>query len=157
LSEALISSTQDAIVGEIEIEAPIERVFEALIRQDQLIRWFSDPGCPAEIWEFEPRVGGRWRFVTPDCGKPVNGVSKFEAEGEVVEIDPPRLLIYTWIGNWHNDPAHKTQVRWDLTPSPAGTTVKVTHSGLAKDPVAHKDYSGGWIGVLDYLRKFVEK
>jgi hypothetical protein len=33
----------------------------------------------------------------------------------------------------------------------------VTHSGLAELPVARKDYSGGWPGVLQDLAKFVEK
>ena len=35
--------------------------------------------------------------------------------------------------------------------------VRVTHSGLAELPVARKDYSGGWTGVLQDLKKFVEK
>jgi len=35
--------------------------------------------------------------------------------------------------------------------------VKVTHSGLAQEPVARQDYSGGWPGVVEYLKNFVEK
>jgi hypothetical protein len=34
--------------------------------------------------------------------------------------------------------------------------VKVTHSGLADLAVARKDYSGGWPGVVEMLKKFVE-
>jgi uncharacterized protein YndB with AHSA1/START domain len=156
VSKVAMSSTQDEVFGEVEIKAPIERVFDALTRQEQLIRWFTDPGCPAEVWEFDPRAGGRWRFATADGGKPVNGVTKFEAEGEIIEIDPPRRLIYSWMANWHDNPAQKTKVSWELTPSATGTIVKVTHSGLAKEPVAHKDYSGGWIGVLESLQAFCE-
>ena len=47
-------------------------------------------------------------------------------------------------------------VRWELTPTPKGTHVKVTHSGLASEPQAAKDYSGGWPGVLEELKEFVE-
>jgi len=32
----------------------------------------------------------------------------------------------------------------------------VTHSGLAELPIARKDYAGGWPGVLQQLRQFVE-
>jgi len=32
--------------------------------------------------------------------------------------------------------------------------VKVTHSGLAQDPGARKDYSGGWPGVVGSSRNF---
>jgi hypothetical protein len=35
--------------------------------------------------------------------------------------------------------------------------VKVTHSGLALEKVAREDYRGGWPGVLEQLKTFVEK
>jgi len=75
----------------------------------------------------------------------------------VLEYDPPRLLSYTWIANWHDDKTKRTVVRWELTPKAGGTRVKVTHSGLATLPVAGKDYSGGWVGVVEQLKNFVER
>jgi uncharacterized protein YndB with AHSA1/START domain len=48
-------------------------------------------------------------------------------------------------------------VRWELTPTGSGTRVKVTHSGLAQLPIARKDYSGGWPGVVEMLKKYVEE
>jgi uncharacterized protein YndB with AHSA1/START domain len=83
-------------------------------------------------------------------------VTRFHCEGEVLEYDPPRLLAYTWIANWHDDAACRTAVRWELTPKAGGTRLKVTHSGLATLPVARKDYSGGWPGVVEQLKQFVE-
>jgi hypothetical protein len=35
--------------------------------------------------------------------------------------------------------------------------VKVTHSGLAQEPAARKDYSGGWLGVVEKLKEFAER
>jgi hypothetical protein len=35
--------------------------------------------------------------------------------------------------------------------------VKVTHSGLTQEDAARKDYSSGWAGVLDALKKFTER
>ena len=46
--------------------------------------------------------------------------------------------------------------RWELSATKTGTKVKVTHSGLADQPVARKDYAGGWPGLLELLRKFCE-
>jgi uncharacterized protein YndB with AHSA1/START domain len=86
----------------------------------------------------------------------VNGVSEFECHGEIMEYHPPRLLVYTWIANWHVDKQRKTVVRWELTPTASGTRVKVTHSGLAQEPAARKDYSGGWVGVVEGLKRFAE-
>jgi uncharacterized protein YndB with AHSA1/START domain len=48
-------------------------------------------------------------------------------------------------------------VRWELTPTTKGTLVRVTHSGLAQLPAARTGYSQGWPGLLDALRKFLEK
>ena len=77
--------------------------------------------------------------------------------GEILEIDPPRLLVYSWIANWHDDTARRTVVRWELAAKSGGTHVKVTHSGLAQLPVARKDYSGGWPEVVEMLKQFIEK
>ena len=152
-----VTPDQDAIVSEIHIAAPAERVFQALIDPQQLMRWWNSEECKTEFFEMDTRPGGRWRFGTRKSTLNVNGVNQFFCEGEVLEFDPPRLLAYTWIANWHDDKARKTIVRWELTPTKDGTHVKVTHSGLAQEAVARKDYSSGWPGVVEKLKKFVEK
>ena len=105
----------------------------------------------------EPRVGGRYRYHTAKGTIVVNGVNEFDCQGEVLQIMPPRLLVYTWVANWHNDKQLKTVVRWDLTAVGKGTHVKVTHSNLTTEDVARKDYAGGWPGVVENLKKFAEK
>ena len=157
MTNAIVTPDQDAVVSEIHIAAPPERVFQALIDPLQLKRWFDDESCKNKLWEMDARPGGRWRFLTEKSSTPVNGVDEFEGHGEVLEIDPPRLLVYTWIANWHTDPKRKTIVRWELAPSSGGTHVKVTHSGLADEAVCRKDYIGGWTGVVEKLKTFVEK
>jgi uncharacterized protein YndB with AHSA1/START domain len=158
MTSTIITPDQDAIISEIQIAAPPERVFEALTQSDQLARWWTTPECPLEFFEMDARGGGRWHFKTkPSATVTVNGMNEFEAIGEVLEFDPPRLLAYTWIANWHEDKLRRTVVRWELTPAGGGTKVKVTHSGLGQEPAARKDYSGGWSGVVELLKKFVEK
>lgn len=152
-----ITPDQDAIVSEIEIAAPPDRVFQALTIAAELKRWFTSPECPAKFWEMDPRLGGRYRYATEKGSIVVNGVSDFECHGEILEYDPPRVLVYTWFANWHDDVTRRTVVRWELTPKSPGTHVKVTHSGLGAMPVARKDYSGGWPGVVEMLKKFVEE
>jgi uncharacterized protein YndB with AHSA1/START domain len=87
----------------------------------------------------------------------LGGVTKFHCEGEVTEYDPPRALAYTWFANWHDDKQHRTVVRWELSPAGNGTKVKVTHSGLTQENNARRDYSGGWPGVVEQLKKFMER
>jgi uncharacterized protein YndB with AHSA1/START domain len=157
MPEATIAANLDAIVTEIEIAAPPERVFHALTDAGELIRWFNDAGCPVKVWEMDPRPGGKYMYATEKGRVVVNGISEFECHGEILEFAPPRLLVYTWIGNWHIDKQARTIVRWELTATPGGTHVKVTHSGLAQEAAARKDYTSGWPGALRQLKTFAEQ
>ncbi len=156
MPKVIITPDQDSIVTEIDIAAPPSRVFEALTDPIQLMRWFTDASCPVKSWQMDARLGGSYSYATEKGSFEVNGVSEFQCRGEIVEFDPPRLLVYTWIANWHLEPQRRTTVRWELTPTAAGTHLRVTHSGLAQEPEARKDYSGGWPGVVEKLRQFAE-
>jgi len=148
----IITPDEDAIVSEIDIAAPPERVFKAI----------HDPGevrrrAPQiDVFEMDLRLGGRW-YLEMRCAQPFHGVTVIRHEGRIMELDPPRLLVYTWFANFHQDPKHCSLVRWELTPAKSGTHVKVTHSGLASEPEARKDYAGGWPGVLQELKQSLEK
>lgn len=154
--KATVTPDLDAVVSEIEIEAPPERVFAALTDPSQLARWFTNESCPVKSWEMDARLGGRYAYATKKGSVVVNRVDEFECHGEILEFDPPRLLTYTWIGNWHVNKELRTTVRWELNPTATGTHVKVTHSGLAQEQVAREDYRGGWPGVVEKLKEFVE-
>lgn len=157
MATAIVSTNQDAIFSEISISAPPERVFKALSDPGELQRWFGgSPECPTKFWQMERRLGGKYSYTTDEGALVLNDVSKLECHGEITEFDPPRVLAYTWFGNWHEDASVRTLVRWELTPKANGTHVKVTHSGLSNLPVARDEYSGGWSGVVQMLKKFVE-
>jgi len=142
----------DAIVSEIEIATPPGRVFKAITDAKEVLR-----RAPAlDAYEMDARFGGQW-FLEMRPTQPHHGFDVIRHEGEILEIDPPRLLVYTWFANFHDDPKHRSVVRWELTPTPSGTHVKVTHSGLTAEPQARKDYASGWPGVLEDLRRWVEK
>jgi len=156
MASVTVTPDKDALVSEIHIDASPERVFNALIDPKQVLQWWTSPDCPIEDFSIDPRTGGRWRYDTRQTKNNVNGVSKFHCEGEVLEYDPPRVLAYTWIANWHERPAQRTAVRWELAASKGGTLLRVTHSGLADLPISRKDYSGGWPGVVEQIKKFIE-
>ena len=147
----------DSIVAEVEVDAPPQRVFKALTDQGELVRWFTDAKHPVHRWEIDARPGGRFRYFVDDVTAALHKVSPFECHGEILEFDPPRLLVYTWIASWHADKARRTVVRWELEPTQGGTHVKVTHSGLANEQAAFKDYSSGWLDVVKMLDSFLHQ
>ena|ERR1700693_6165070 len=153
MAKAIITPDKDAVITEVEIAAPPDRVFQALTTRDQALQWGGGGAFQITLWEMDARPGGDWRFVSREKGS----AREFDHHGKVVEIDPPRVLVYTWFANWHSDPLHQTMVRWDLTPTATGTRVKVTHSGLKELPEACTGYSQGWPGLLEDIKKFLEK
>jgi uncharacterized protein YndB with AHSA1/START domain len=53
---------EDAVVEEVFINAPPERVFTALTDPKELLAWWGDPGAYwCTNWTLDLRVGGRWR------------------------------------------------------------------------------------------------
>jgi uncharacterized protein YndB with AHSA1/START domain len=139
----------DEIVSEIQIAAKPERVFEALVVPQQVVQWWGQEGVyRCTKYEADLRVGGKWRSagVGPDGGA-------FEARGEYLEVDRPRVLASTWIASWTGDV--QTVVRWELEATSEGTRVSIRHSRLAAHPEIAQSYRG-WPRMLGWLRSFLE-
>jgi uncharacterized protein YndB with AHSA1/START domain len=142
------TSVSDEIVREITIQAPAERIFDALVSPDQIVRWWGAAGrFHTKYMESDLRPGGKWIMRGDGMGG-----RPFQVSGEYREIDRPRLLVYTWLPDWQMD-ATESLVRWDLEENGGGTRVRLTHSGLSQSARAsHK----GWPEVLELLRGYVE-
>jgi uncharacterized protein YndB with AHSA1/START domain len=95
------------------------------------------------------RVGGKWLSsgVGPDG-------NNFAVSGEFLEVDPPRLLVYSWVASWTGDA--KTTVRWNLVPADRGTLVRIQHIGLAQYPQIAQSYRG-WPRMLGWLQALLER
>jgi uncharacterized protein YndB with AHSA1/START domain len=158
MATSRVSPDADAVIAEIEIAAPPERVFQALVTREQALQWGRGEMFEITEWEMDARVGGQWSYTarerTPGGGY---NPERYEHRGEILEFDPPRLLVYTWFASYHEDPSHKTLVRWELTRASGGTHVRVTHSGLATLPKSRQGYAEGWPGLLQQVKNFVEK
>ena len=168
MSAAEVRPEVDEISQQVDIAAPPERVFRALTDAKQLFIWWgAEPSVELTVFEMDARPGGKYHYrCKPKSGADFgevgeqlknSGSGEFICRGEVLEIDPPRLLVWSWIANWHKHPDARTIVRWELTPAAEGTRVRVTHGGLAQEPISRKDYGQGWVGVLNLLKNFLQK
>ncbi len=140
----------DAIVSEIQIAAPPERVFRALVDPHEVVKWWGEAGIyRCTTFESDLRVGGSLRATGVDG----QGHS-FEIKGEYLEVDPPRLVVRTWVASWTGHA--KTTVRWELEPTKGGTRVRIIHSGLAARPELAQSYRG-WPRMLGWLQALLER
>ena len=146
------AASDDTTVEEVTINAPAERIFSALTNPDELLKWWAAEGqSHATDAETAPRPGGRWLMrVSSDRG---TGASKTTVRGEYRTVEPPSLLVFTWIRDEENHP--ETLVRWDLEGHDGVTTVRLTHSGLTTDRLRNRN--NGWPVVVKLLQSHLEK
>src|SRR5580698_2754691 len=159
-----ITSDQDVVTAEIFIAAPPERVFQAMTDPAQTSPWWGQKGV-YRITERHAdfRVGGKYSSV----GVGADG-TPFRVDGEYLEVDPPRLLVHTWIASWSGK--LETVVRWELEPTDVhglhpsgpkragtGTLLKIRQTGFAGAPDAAKGHAEEWTRVLGWMQAYVER
>jgi uncharacterized protein YndB with AHSA1/START domain len=143
------TSATDAIVKEITIKAPAERVFEALTDPGQRVKWWGAEGrFQATEMESDLRPGGAWLMRGIGMGG-----RPFLVRGAYRLIERPRLLEFSWLADWEEN-AQPTVVRFDLAEKDGATTVRLTHSGFTSER-SRENYQG-WPWLLALLRAHVE-
>jgi uncharacterized protein YndB with AHSA1/START domain len=168
MATVTITPDQNGVVGEIFIAAPPARVFQAITDPDQMPLWWGAQGLYRTTeWKIDLRVGGEW------SSEGVGGDGKpFRVSGEYLEIDPPRLLVHSWLPSFGHP--QKTLVRWELEPQSAhglsahgldpggprkagaGTLVRIRQTGFGDDLASATNHSEGWKRVLGWLHGFAE-
>jgi uncharacterized protein YndB with AHSA1/START domain len=114
---------------------------------DEVWKALTDPVALSEwlmpVEGFAPLVGQRFLFRT----KPMPGWDGTVA-CEVLEVDRPRRLAYTWKGGGNAIPA--TTVTWILEPTRDGTLVRLEHTGFTTLPGVLLSFvmGRGWVDIL---------
>lgn len=127
------------VVIERDIPHPPEKIWRALTQPHLIEAWLMKN-------DFAPDVGhrftlrGEWGGVL-DC--------------QVLTVEPFRTLAYTW-DFAHDDPAYalKSVVTFTLTPTDAGTRLRVDQTGFA--PGQKQAYGGAHAGWKQFLAKLEE-
>jgi uncharacterized protein YndB with AHSA1/START domain/DNA-binding transcriptional ArsR family regulator len=78
------------------------------------------------------------------------------AEGENVEVDPPRRLVQTFNALWSDDVKAEgaSRVTWDIEPVGDSCRLTVTHDQLREG--ANAELYGGWPMILSGLKTLLE-
>jgi uncharacterized protein YndB with AHSA1/START domain len=125
---------------ELAIAARPETVWGFLVDPEKLTTWM---GVTASL---DPRPGGAVRIEV---------ISGNVASGEIVEIDPPRRLVYTW--GWepgpdgtNEVPPGSSTVEFELVPDGTGTTLRFVHRDLPSKASIER-HGHGWAHYLGRL------
>jgi uncharacterized protein YndB with AHSA1/START domain len=145
-----ITMSNDTIVQEVTIKAPAARIFDALTKPAELLKWWNSGSFQLTHAECDVRPGGKWLMrVAGNCGP---GQSESVVSGEYLAIERPHLLSFTWIREHENLP--ETLVRWELDEKDGQTTVRVIHSKLVTESLHTRN--SGWPIVVARLQAYIE-
>ncbi|MCL4473216.1 MAG: SRPBCC domain-containing protein [Actinobacteria bacterium] len=137
-------STLPDIQKKIMLNAPIERVWQAVATSEGIAEW-----CMPN--DFQPEAGHVFHLQTPFGATPC----------KVLELDPPRRLSFSWDDfGW--------RVLFELQEVEGKTEFTLTHSGWGaadeiiprtgmKQAMVHEIMNNGWEPMIrENLRKVVE-
>ena len=139
----------DPVVVEQTFDAPIATVWQAITDPAQMPRWFFEP-----IADFEPPVGFETQFTVNADGRDYQHLWK------VIDVVPESRIVYDW--RYGGYPGNST-VTWELSETPAGTTLRLTHRGHETFPqdVPAFDREQGLAGwryfIHESLKAFLEQ
>lgn len=122
-----------SIKFDVHYKQPPERVWRVLTDSNLMAQWLMPN-------DFRPELGAEFTFRS----KPVGGWDGV-AYCKVLEIDPPKKLVYSWNSN-----KIKTVVSYALRAEDGGTWISFAHDGFAgMDGFMAKLFMGpGWKGKL---------
>ena len=130
-------------VFEIYIKTTPERLWEAITDSEQRSRYSFGVGIASD-WA----PGSRYESAHP------SGVDI--AEGENLEVDPPRRLVQSFHALWDEDVKSEgtSRVTWEIEPVGDSCRLVVTHDELREG--ANDQLYGGWPMILSGLKTLLE-
>jgi uncharacterized protein YndB with AHSA1/START domain/DNA-binding transcriptional ArsR family regulator len=130
-------------VFEIYIKTTPERLWQAITDNDMRQKYSFGVGIRSD-WT----PGSQIETLRPDGGA--------LGEGEILEVDPPRLLVHSFRALWSDDVKGEgtSRVTWEIEPVGDSCRLTLTHDRLRED--ANGELYGGWPMILSGLKTLLE-
>jgi len=143
----------DRIERDVLIDAPQQRVWNALTSALQLGTWFGEP---------DTTVSG----LQPGDEITLTWAERGSGHAIIEKVEPESYFSWRWSGPLGPDPVpgNATLVEFTLMPQNGGTLLQVVESGFTRLDLPSEEQerfaSGnveGWRAELDELREYLEK
>jgi uncharacterized protein YndB with AHSA1/START domain len=133
---------------QITFNAPIAEVWKGLTDPAIVKQYFFGTDLKSDF-----KTGSRITFSGEWEGH------KYEDGGVILEIDPPKLLKYTYWSSMmglEDKPENYYNITYELSESKGVTTLVITQDGVKNQEA--KDHSEqNWQSIFDGLKKIIEK
>ena len=138
----------DELTTSATIDAPIDDVWRAITTPSQIKQWFFGVDTESD-WT----VGSPLVHTGEYQGKP------YVDKGEILRIDPPRLLEHShWseVSGKPDQPEQYQVVKWALEERDGRTELTITERNLPSDEAA-KTSEAAWKAALGALKELLER
>jgi uncharacterized protein YndB with AHSA1/START domain/DNA-binding transcriptional ArsR family regulator len=129
-------------VYEIFIRTTPDRLWQALTDGDQTAQYYFGTRVQ-NITD----VGANYQYTAPD------GSSMLQ--GKVLEVDPPRKLVTTFIPGWVESPQEST-VSFEITPDGEVCKLTLRHERLIVGDALSEGVKNGWARIFSSLKSLLE-
>ncbi|HEY0631899.1 MAG TPA: metalloregulator ArsR/SmtB family transcription factor [Thermoleophilaceae bacterium] len=149
------AATLTGLKRELEGERTMEKVFEIYIKTTPERLWQAITESEMrEKYSFGVGVQSDWSTGSPYQGVHPRGGPI--AEGENLEVDPPRRLVQSFNALWSDDVKAEgtSRVTWEIEPVGDSCRLLVIHDEL-RDGASGELY-GGWPMILSGLKTLLE-
>jgi len=136
---------KDSITKEKVFNHPIDKVWDAITKAEEISAWFIKA-------DFKAEKGYQYTFTASE----ENGCVPIT--GEVKQANP-YVLEYTWIVENTNV---ETTVKWELETTSEGTKLYLEHSGISNYAgdtaiAMFESFNGGWDGCINQLTDYLKQ
>ena len=136
-----VESTEASLTIRRTIDAPIERVFQALTDPAELARWYGGDLMDVEFHDVEAVPGGAFSFTMRDDDE------VYDFDCEFLDVVENKRIVHSW---------YVGQVRYELVEIDGDTEVTLIHDGLP-DRETTELHTEGWIDAIEKLETVLEK
>ena len=134
-------------VHRVHIRATPEAIWDAITKPEFTQRYF-----------YGTAIDSPFEVGTPYVSRTADG-EHVMVEGEIVESDPPRRLVHTWLALYEESMAKEqpSRVAWEIEAQEDGVCLlTVVHDRLEGAPATAASVAGGWMYVLSGLKTLLE-
>ncbi len=151
-----LSDLKQRLEHEMDTERTMEKVFEIYIKTTPERLWdaITDPDLRSK-YSFGVRTNSAWTTGSGYEASAGDGTIAI-AEGENLEVDPPRRLVQTFRALWSDDVRDEgtSRVTWEIEPVGDSCRLLVIHDQLRDG--ANDELYGGWPMILSGLKTLLE-
>jgi uncharacterized protein YndB with AHSA1/START domain len=125
------------------IKGKRERVFQAWLKPELAVQWFSPENLTPKSFRTDAKVGGSYIHVMSN-----SEVGELTTTGKYLEIVENKKIVFTWGKQGESN----SVVTVELEDQDGGTLLTLTHTKLPDDLVA--GHVKGWESALRHLDQY---